>query len=116
MGTHIDRLFMKTTIDIADDLIRRARQVQKREDITLRALVEEGLRYAIGRHTPAAKQYKFNLPVAGQPYEPGMAVVDVTAIIRDSYEQAENSMSIGRVAEPKKRYGARAKSTTRKTK
>lgn len=41
---------MKTTIEIADDLVRRARRVQKRENITLRALVEEGLRREVQRH------------------------------------------------------------------
>lgn len=107
---------MKTTIDIADDLIRRARQVQKREDITLRALVEEGLRYAIFKHTPATKKYKFDLPVVGEPYKPGTPVMDVTAIIRDSYDQVEKAMSIGRIAEPKKRYATGAKSRKRKTK
>ena len=107
---------MKTTIDIADDLIKRARQVQKREDITLRALVEEGLRYAIGKHSPTAKKYKFNLPVAGEPYKPGMPVMDVTAIIRETYDEVENSMTHGRIAEPVRRYSSGGKSRKRKPK
>ncbi len=41
---------MKTTIDIADDLVQRARKVQREQDLTLRALVEEGLRLALDRH------------------------------------------------------------------
>ncbi|MEP6485458.1 MAG: hypothetical protein ABJB01_13495 [Rudaea sp.] len=83
---------MKTTIDIADDLIKRARQVQKREDITLRALVEEGLHYAIGQHARSVAKYKFNPVVVGKPYKPGMPVMDVTAIIRETYEESENRM------------------------
>lgn len=107
---------MKTTIDIADDLIRRARQVQQREDITLRALVEEGLRYAIRKHMPVAKKYKLNLPVIGEPYKSGMPLVDVTAIIRESYDHVENSMSGGRVAEPQRRYSTRGKARKRNVK
>ena len=35
---------MKTTIDIADPILREARKVATREGTTLRSLVEEGLR------------------------------------------------------------------------
>jgi hypothetical protein len=38
---------MKTTLDIADPLLEEARQVAAREGITLRALVERGLRHVI---------------------------------------------------------------------
>jgi hypothetical protein len=55
---------MKTTIDIADDLIKRARRVQKRNDITLRALVEEGLRTSLERHEHAAP-FRFKPVVVG---------------------------------------------------
>ena len=101
---------MKTTIDIADDLIRRARQIQKRDDITLRALVEEGLRYAIDKHAAGAKKYKFHPIVNGEPYVPGAPAVDVTGMIRDMYEERENKMFRRRIAEPAKKYSARPKS------
>jgi hypothetical protein len=83
---------MKTTIDIADDLIRRARLVQKREDITLRSLVEEGLRYVIDRHASATKKYRFNPVVVGEAYKPGAPVMDVNAIIRQTYDEREGRM------------------------
>lgn len=35
---------MKTTVDIADPILREARKLASREGTTLRALVEEGLR------------------------------------------------------------------------
>ncbi len=38
---------MKTTIDIADPLLREARKLANREGTTLRALVEQGLRHVI---------------------------------------------------------------------
>ena len=39
MGTH-----MKTTIDIADDLLERAKRKARRENKTLREVIEEALR------------------------------------------------------------------------
>ncbi len=55
---------MKTTIEIADDLVKRARRIQKRENLTLRALVEEGLGREI-RRREAAKPFAFKPVVAG---------------------------------------------------
>ena len=98
---------MKTTIDIADDLIRRARQLQKQKEITLRALVEEGLRYAIDKHAVGAKKYRFHPIVDGKPYVPGMPVVDVTKMIREGYEERESKLFGNRIAEPVKRYSTR---------
>ena len=107
---------MKTTIDIADDLIDRARLVQKRDDVTLRALVEEGLRLTLERHAKPAKPYKFVPIVVGEPWHPGMPVLDVNAMIVEDYEEriARNL----RVAEPEPpAYAAGSKRTrTRKRK
>lgn len=38
---------MKTTLEISDPLLREARKTAAREGITLRALVEHGLRLAV---------------------------------------------------------------------
>lgn len=50
MGRHI----MKTTIEIADDLLERAQRVARKEKTTLRALTEQGLRLVLkekqGKH------------------------------------------------------------------
>lgn len=40
---------MKTTVDIADDLLLRAKQEAKSSQTTLRSLIEEGLREVLGR-------------------------------------------------------------------
>ena len=45
---------MKTTIEIADDLLSRARQLCRREGKTLRAGVEDGLRQVLKRGGRAA--------------------------------------------------------------
>ncbi len=50
---------MKTTIDIQDDLLRRAKKLAKRTGRPLRAVVEDGLRatLAMAEHTE-----KYQLP------------------------------------------------------
>ncbi len=40
---------MKTTVDIPDALLREAKAVAARESTTLKALIAEGLRWALGR-------------------------------------------------------------------
>ena len=46
---------MKTTIDIADNIMDRSRQVARAEKTTFRDLVEEGLLLVIDRRTKAKK-------------------------------------------------------------
>ena len=54
---------MKTTLELSDSLIEQSRLVQQRDRISLKALVEEGLRLAIAKSlTPS--EYRFE-PVFG---------------------------------------------------
>ena len=46
---------MKTTIDIADTLLKEARKVAAKKQLTLRALVEEGLRDVIAKQDSEGK-------------------------------------------------------------
>ena len=49
---------MKTTVEISDPLLRRARKLAERDGVTLRALVERGLRRVVAETRPGAP---FNL-------------------------------------------------------
>jgi hypothetical protein len=42
-------VWVKTTIDIADGLLREAKDLARRQRTTLRALLEEGLRHVLER-------------------------------------------------------------------
>ena len=46
---------MKTTIEISDALLRRAKQLAARRNTTLRAVLESALRDALEREVPATK-------------------------------------------------------------
>jgi hypothetical protein len=45
---------MKTTIEISEPLLREARRVAARQGLTLRALVERGLRLVVAQAKPSA--------------------------------------------------------------
>ena len=54
MGSHIDKdssiadiSAMKTTIDISDHLLNRAKELARRENTTLKELTEEGLAFVL---------------------------------------------------------------------
>jgi predicted transcriptional regulator len=59
MGTHI----VKTTIEIADDLLERAQQLARREKTTLRALTEQGLRLVLKEEGRPSAKWKWNPPI-----------------------------------------------------
>ncbi|MDP9082352.1 MAG: type II toxin-antitoxin system VapB family antitoxin [Pseudomonadota bacterium] len=56
---------MKTTIDIADDLLKRSQQLAKRKGSTLRAVLEEGLRLVLKDHRTRGSR-PFRLPTFGK--------------------------------------------------
>jgi Arc/MetJ family transcription regulator len=63
---------MKTTIDIADDLLVRAKRQARRERKTLRDLVEEALRARLAPSRQEAFRLK-RRPFKGQGRQPGVA-------------------------------------------
>jgi hypothetical protein len=82
---------MKTTIDIADDLLSKARNQAKREKKTLKQVVEEALR----RHlTSAPQKAKFRYkPVTfrGTGIRPGLSEGDWGALRDLAYGMDEGS-------------------------
>lgn len=63
---------MKTTVEIADDLFTRTREVAKREGTTLRTLIEEGLRIVLAQREQKASYQWPDLSVEGQGLAPGV--------------------------------------------
>ncbi len=56
MGGHI----MKTTIEIADDLFKRAQSVARKEKTTFRELTEQGLRLVLKQRQSRPAGWKWN--------------------------------------------------------
>jgi Arc/MetJ family transcription regulator len=73
---------MKTTIEIADDLLTRAKRDARREGKTLREIVEDALRLRLSARTPQAafrlKRHTFH----GEGRQPGVTEGD-WATVRD---------------------------------
>jgi Arc/MetJ family transcription regulator len=69
MVTHI----MKTTIEIADDLLARAKRQARRERKTLRDVVEEALRQRLRAPSGGAAFRLKKHPFKGKGRQPGVA-------------------------------------------
>ncbi len=77
---------MKTTLDIADPLLRDAKKIAAREGTTLRALVEQGLRLVIAAKK---RQVPFRLrqvTFAGNGLRPELQGADWNRIVEMIYE------------------------------
>jgi hypothetical protein len=64
---------MKTTIDIADDLLLRGKKVAKRQNVTLRALIEEGLHQVLSRREKSEAFHWKPVTVKGKGINPALA-------------------------------------------
>jgi len=61
---------MKTTVEIAEELFMRTREVAQREGTTMRALIEEGLRAALARREQKTTYRWPDLSVSGEGLSP----------------------------------------------
>ncbi len=63
---------MKTTVELAENLLRQAKATAARERTTLRALIEEGLRWALGKRRQRPTFKLRDLSVPGRGTQPGV--------------------------------------------
>ena len=78
---------MKTTIDIADALARRARDAARQRGTTLRALVEDGLRRVLADDPPSRRAKPFRMVTfRGRGTQPGVEEGDWEALRALLYE------------------------------
>ena len=64
---------MKTTVEIADDLLRAAKERARRDGTTLRALLEEGLREALRRRGRSRGPFRLKMVTfKGKGLRPGL--------------------------------------------
>lgn len=77
---------MKTTIEIADDLARMAKEHAARENITLRELFERGLRMAIRADRESAGFKLRDASVGGRGLQPEFRDADWSRIRAAVYE------------------------------
>ena len=72
-----------TTIDVDTTLLQQAKAVAHKEHTTLRALLEEGLRWALGKRRGKSNFKLRDASVRGKGLQPGVSEGDWTAL-RDS--------------------------------
>lgn len=77
---------MKTTIDIADALLDQVRDIAAREGVTLRALVEEGLRAVLAqRHRRQARFQLRDASFKGEGLQPRVNLADWSRVAAEIY-------------------------------
>jgi hypothetical protein len=79
---------MKTTVEIAEDLFARSREVAQREGTTLRNLIEEGLRAALARREQQVSYKWPDLSVDGEGLSP--------EVEEGSWEPLRDQIYVGR--------------------
>ena len=77
---------MKTTIQIPDSLFEEARKVAQRERVTLRSLVEEGLRRVLADHNKRGGFHLRRATFRGKGLQPGLEGASWDRIRDASYE------------------------------
>jgi Arc/MetJ family transcription regulator len=78
---------MRTTIDLADDLMAAVRQRAREQGVTMRAVIEDALRRSLT--APSPQSYRLDLPVTVGTRPPAIDV-DSNAEI-DAYLDADDA-------------------------
>lgn len=77
---------MKTTIDIADPLLEAAKAAAARDGVTLRTLVEQGLRQVLDSRAPAKPAFRLRkASFKGQGLQPAAEAAGWEALREMSY-------------------------------
>ncbi|MCK6555950.1 type II toxin-antitoxin system VapB family antitoxin [Candidatus Binatia bacterium] len=71
---------MKTTLDIDDRLLERARRYASSRGTTLRAVVEEALRARLAPRPKGKPQYRFSPPTIRGSRPPAIDIADRNAL------------------------------------
>ena len=78
---------MKTTVDIADPLLERAREIALRDGETLRSLIEKGLSKELADRSRKPKPFKLRqVTFGGDGLRPEVAHLSAHELIYLSYE------------------------------
>jgi hypothetical protein len=73
---------MRTTIDIPDDLLAKAKRVAAESKRPLRAVIEDALREALSRRPRASRGVPVRLPTfQGGGLQPGVDLDDTAALL-----------------------------------
>jgi hypothetical protein len=78
---------MKTTLEISDPLLREARKIANRENTTLRALVEQGLRHVVSEKKKDKPFRLRKVSFKGDGLHPEVANLSWQEILDLSYER-----------------------------
>ena len=81
---------MKTTLDIADPLLKEAKAVARKENLTIRELVERGLRLALAERRTVRRFHLRDASVAGAGIRPEAAGLSWEQLRALTYEGRGN--------------------------
>jgi hypothetical protein len=80
------RVCMKTTVEISDPLLERARQTARREKTTVRQLIEEGLRRVLAERRQRGPFRLRKASFHGDGLQPDLATAGWDRIRERAYE------------------------------
>jgi hypothetical protein len=74
---------MRTTVDIDDDLLRRAKEAAAKSNRPLREVIEDALRKSLSGQKPGKPRARVELPVSDEPWGlcPGVNLDDTASLL-----------------------------------